>query len=78
MRQYFCIFALLCGALGPALFAVGENHLAVGGKTGWGAVEAFDNIVELGGVRPAPVLSISSARGGRGERLDMYLSFDEG
>ncbi|MDR3301349.1 MAG: hypothetical protein LBT01_02295 [Spirochaetaceae bacterium] len=78
MRHFLGICAVFCLAGAAGLFGLGEKTLVVGGKAGWGAVETFDNITELARLRPAPVLAISSARRERGDKLDLYLSFDEG
>jgi hypothetical protein len=68
-----CSFFLLIPA---GLFAYGEKTLALGGAAGWEAAENRDGIVEIGTVRPHPVLALSSARDD-GFRPDMAIGFDE-
>lgn len=63
--------------LPSGLFAVGEKTLSIGGVGGWNAVVVKNGIVEFGAVRPAAVLSLSSAGTLDEDAPDLYLSFDE-
>jgi hypothetical protein len=78
MKRFLYIAMFFCAGAGSTLFAVGEKMLVVGGKSGWGAVGDRENIVELPGLRPNPVLSISSAKSKIESEVDLYLSFNEG
>jgi hypothetical protein len=78
MKKIIC-YAAVCAVflLIPAgLFAYGEKTLTLGGVVGWDAAENREGIVEIGTVRPNPVLALSSARD-IDSRLDMAIGFDE-
>jgi hypothetical protein len=77
MKKIPGIAVLLCAGAVNVLFAVGEKKLVIGGKSGWEAAGERKNIVELPGLRPAPVLSISSAESRIDSEIDLYLSFNE-
>jgi hypothetical protein len=79
MKQIFkpvrlcIIFFLIPGGV----FAYGEKTLILGGAAGWEAAEKREGVAEIGGVRPAAALALSSVRDDAAG-LDMALSFDEG
>jgi hypothetical protein len=77
MKKFLCAAAVFCVCAANALFAVGEKKVALGGKSGWSAAGGRENIVELNGLRPNPVLSISSAKSDIERTIDLSLSFDE-
>jgi hypothetical protein len=58
-------------------YAVGESVLSLGAASSWSAVDRRTGIVELGSIRPAMALTLSSARPVDDPSLDMALSFDE-
>jgi hypothetical protein len=68
------LFLFLC----PALFAVGEKYLMLGGSATWQGIETRHDIIETEGLRPYPVLTLSSAGGKSALDTDLSLSFDEG
>ncbi|MDR2103185.1 MAG: hypothetical protein LBP42_03665 [Treponema sp.] len=74
----FYILILLSGSL----YAVGEQVLSIGGASTWQAAEARTGIIEIGAVRPYPVLALSSSRSeaalAPAVSPDLALSFDEG
>jgi hypothetical protein len=80
-------FFLACGSL----YALGEETLVVGGRTGWDDAVIRQGVAEIPAVRPAPVMTLLSEsrilpanRDGApqspsGEtEFDLYLDFDEG
>jgi hypothetical protein len=80
MRFIFCVISIfLCL---PALFAAGEKSMSLNGASGWGDIKVQSGITKIEGLRPLPVLSISSsfAKGKKplDPNTDLYLSFDEG
>ncbi|MDR1175767.1 MAG: hypothetical protein LBK83_09910 [Treponema sp.] len=66
------LFLCPCG-----LFAVGEKYLILGGSATWQGIETRHDIIETEGLRPYPVLTLSSARRGAALDTDLSLSFDE-
>ncbi|MDR1445354.1 MAG: hypothetical protein LBI90_00520 [Treponema sp.] len=59
------------------LFAVGEKYLILGGSATWQGIETRHDIIETEGLRPYPVLTLSSAGGRPALDTDLSLSFDE-
>jgi hypothetical protein len=73
----FVFLIWLCAAVYIApLFAVGEKTKTSGGASGWSALSMLQNVTELNGIRPSPVLLISSAAQANRDDIDMYLSFN--
>jgi hypothetical protein len=68
-------FALMLLVRLLPLQAAGEKTLTVGAAAGWSAIAQRDNISELCGTRPEPVLSISTALPPHGVH-DLDISFD--
>jgi hypothetical protein len=59
------------------LCALGERTLSLGAESSWSAVDRRTGVIELGAIRPAMTLTLSSARPVDDPSLDMALSFDE-
>jgi hypothetical protein len=74
-------FALACFigmCLGSAL-AAEENAVSLGGPDTWQNIEIKRSVTELPGVRPLPVLALSTTLPAPPSgTLDLYLDFDEG
>jgi hypothetical protein len=80
-EPYFMLIVYLFLGFSGSLYGIGEKTIAIGGAAAWEHIEKRINIAEVTGVRPHPVLVLSSASPGKspGEdrMLDMALSFDE-
>lgn len=59
-----------------SLYGVGEKTLILGAASTWSMVESRSHVAEITGIRPNPVLVLSSARPDD-PTLDLALSFDE-
>ncbi|MDR0909779.1 MAG: fibronectin type III domain-containing protein [Spirochaetaceae bacterium] len=63
----------LCTGL---LWAIGEETISFGGKSGWNSLIKTQNLSIMQGLRPNPVIALSSSA--RNTGADLALRFDEG
>jgi hypothetical protein len=63
------------------MYGIGEKTVSIGGTSAWDRIERRIDVTEVTGVRPHPVLVLSSASAGKSPEedrlLDLALSFDE-
>jgi len=72
------LWLLFCLGVLPSFAAfAADGELKIGGKAGWNSIPVRDGIAGLDGIRPYPVLSLSSSGNKRESRPDLDLSFDD-
>ncbi|GMO24310.1 MAG: hypothetical protein Ta2B_03660 [Termitinemataceae bacterium] len=71
---FFCAAFLILQA--GMLFAAGDKTVTLGGSNGWGMVKAVNSVTYLDGVRPNPVLSLTSTKKFYTHQPDLLLDFD--
>jgi hypothetical protein len=77
-KAYFIVLLYLVLGVSGSLYGIGEKTIRLKADSIWKMADYKAGIAEMGLVRPAPVLLLSSSGLSSVSSLDLYLSFDEG